>query len=122
MYSSGYTGLGVDVNAYPQNVYTQGTVLPTLNQTLTSVGTFQNPTGYLQAGIQGVGVGGYSAQPMMQQPMMQQPMMQQPMMNQPMQQPMVDAPTPQDPNAYNPFDDAQREIDPNQIPKQWWQQ
>jgi len=66
------------------------------------------------------------SEPMMQQPMMnqpmQQPMLQQPMMNQPMQQPMVDAPTPQDPNAYNPFDDAQREIDPNQIPKQWWQQ
>jgi len=91
MYSSGYTGLGVDVNAYPQNVYTQGTVLPTLNQTLTSVGTFQNPTGYLQAGIQGVGVGGYSAQPIMQQPMMQQPMMQQPMMQQPMQ-PMMQQP------------------------------
>ena len=98
MYSSGYTGLGVDVNAYPQNVYTQGTVLPTLNQTLTSVGTFQNPTGYLQAGIQGVGVGGYSAQPIMQQSMMQQPMMQQPMMQQPMiQQPMIQQPMMQQP-------------------------
>ena len=71
MYSSAYTGLGVNVNAYPQNIYTQGTILPTLNQGLTSTGTFQNPGGYLQPGIGGVGVGGYSAQPIMQQPMIQ---------------------------------------------------
>ena len=93
MYSSGYTGLGVNTNAYPQNIYTQGTILPTLNQGLTSTASFQNPGGYLQPGMQGVGVGGYSAQPIMQQPIMQQPIMQQPMIQQPMMmQPMIQQP------------------------------
>jgi hypothetical protein len=97
MYNQGYSGMGVNTNMYPQNVYTQGTVLPTLNTGL-SGGTFQNPGGFLQPGMQGVGVGGYAAQPMYQQPMMNQPMMnqpmyQQPMMNQPMMnQPMMNQP------------------------------
>ena len=93
MYNQGYSGMGVNTNMYPQNIYTQGTVLPTLNTGLTSGTTFQNPGGFLQPGMQGVGVGGYSAQPIYQQPMMNQPMMGQPMMNQPMMnQPMMNQP------------------------------
>ena len=93
MYNQGYSGLGVNPNMYPQNVYTQGTTLPTLNTGLTYGSTFQNPGGFLQPGMQGVGVGGYSAQPMMGQPMMTQPMMNQPMMTQPMMnQPMMTQP------------------------------
>ena len=104
MYSSGYTGLGVNTNAYPQNIYTQGTILPTLNQGLTSTASFQNPGGYLQPGMQGVGVGGYSAQPIMQQPMIQQPMIQQPMMMQPMiQQPLIHQTTIQQPIMNQPM-------------------
>ena len=104
MYSSAYTGLGVNVNAYPQNIYTQGTILPTLNQGLTSTGTFQNPGGFLQPGIGGVGVGGYSAQPIMQQPMIQQPFIQQPMISQPMiQQPMIQQPFIQQPMIQQPI-------------------
>jgi len=40
----------------------------------------------------------------------------------PQQQPMVAASQATDPNQYNPFDDVSKEINPNQIPKQWWQQ
>ena len=93
MYSSGYSGMGVNTNMYPQNVYQQGTQLPTLNMGLMSNTGFQNPGGFLQPGMQGVGVGGYSAQPIMNQPMMGQPMMNQPMVGQPMMnQPMVGQP------------------------------
>ena len=108
MYNQGYSGMGVNTNMYPQNVYTQGTVLPTLNTGL-SGGTFQNPGGFLQPGIQGVGVGGYAAQPMYQQPMMNQPMMnqpmyQQPMMNQPMMnQPMMNQPMMNQPMMNQPM-------------------
>ena len=114
MYSSGYTGLGVNTNAYPQNIYTQGTILPTLNQGLTSTASFQNPGGYLQPGMQGVGVGGYSAQPIMQQPIMQQPMIQQPMMMQPMiQQPLIHQTTIQQPIMTQP-------VNPQMYPNQQW--
>ena len=93
MYGSGYSGMGVNTNMYPQNVYQQGTQLPTLNMGLMSNTGFQNPGGFLQPGMQGVGVGGYSAQPIMNQPMMGQPMMNQPMVGQPMMnQPMMGQP------------------------------
>ena len=43
MYSSGYSGMGVNTKMYPQNVYQQGTQLPTLNMGLMSNTGFQNP-------------------------------------------------------------------------------
>ena len=51
MYNSGYTGMGVNTNMYPQNIYQPGTQLPTLNTGLTSGTTFQNPGGFLQPGM-----------------------------------------------------------------------
>ena len=48
MYGSGYSGMGVNTNMYPQNIYQPGTQLPTLNTGLTSGTTFQNPGGFLQ--------------------------------------------------------------------------
>ena len=104
MYSSGYSGMGVNTNLYPQNIYQPGTQLPTMNTGLMSGTTFQNPGGYLQPGMQGVGVGGYAAQPMMMQPMMNQPMMMQPMMNQPMMnQPIMNQPMMMQPMMNQPM-------------------
>ena len=104
MYNSGYTGMGVNTNMYPQNIYQPGTQLPTLNTGLTSGTTFQNPGGFLQPGMQGVGVGGYSAQPIMTQPIMTQPIMTQPMMTQPMMtQPMMSQPIMSQPMMSQPI-------------------
>ena len=125
MYSSGYNGMGVNTNMYPQNIYVPGTILPTLNSGLTSDSTYNNPGGFLQAGIQGVGVGGYSLQPIMQQPIMQQPMMQQPMIQQPMmQQPIMQQPIMQQPMMQQPIMQQpmmQQPIVPQNIyqPTQW---
>jgi len=104
MYNSGYTGMGVNTNMYPQNIYQPGTQLPTLNTGLTSGTTFQNPGGFLQPGMQGVGVGGYSAQPIMTQPIMTQPIMTQPMMTQPMMgQPIMNQPMMNQPMMTQPI-------------------
>ena len=83
MYTSGYNGMGVNTSMYPQNIYIPGTPLPTINAGITSNANYTSPGGFLQPGIQGVGVGGYSAQPIMQQPVYQQQMtMQQPLYQQ----------------------------------------
>ena len=83
MYTSGYNGMGVNTSMYPQNIYIPGTPLPTINAGITSNANYTSPGGFLQPGIQGVGVGGYSVQPIMQQPVYQQQMtMQQPVYQQ----------------------------------------
>ncbi len=91
MYTSGYNGMGVNTSMYPQNIYIPGTPLPTINTGITSNANYTSPGGFLQPGIQGVGVGGYSAQPIMPQPVYQQQLtMQQPVYQQQMtmQQPV----------------------------------